>query len=63
LEEKEAKRKGLYDEFLFYSAQFIQKNWRGFRVRQQVIPYFANQHQAKVKIASLGPVWKTKKIF
>ena len=60
---KRVERLAVLEQFQNYAAQFIQKNWRGFEARRAARKRWQHLKLAKVKIASLGAIWKTKKIL
>ena len=63
LSKKEDDKLGMYKKFLNYSAVYLQKWWRGFRVRKLTKPLFIQRKQAKAYIKGLVQGWKTRKVI
>lgn len=52
-----------FEKFRQYAVKFIQKFWRGYKVRRFAAPILKRRKLAMSKITALGLAWKTKKIL
>lgn len=49
--------------FVHYSAIFIQRNWRGHKIRAVFLPIILNRRNSIVRIKALVKGWKTRQIM
>ena len=58
-----AHKKKMFKAFLNFTAEFIQKYWRGYLVRKITHPLLSVRKLAKAKILSLILGWKTRRLL